>query len=309
MEILAQHTPTAVFMGFVDKGWEGAKAIGSWLGQKFIDGGKFLGGLAGQIGSAIQTANKVGWGNFLKGWFQDDPIGAGAGVGAAVLSAGVLIFGGGGALLGTLGRGLVGLLRGSRAALGNFGSAFVIWKGFQWLFRQAVVIYNFNWNISDKDIRAQQEALMNNAIIQAGGTLGRALGGLLCGATAGLATVRIDVALMADLWEVINEETKEEILSAFSSLIAYTKQMARQIAFLETYRNARKWIKNNVKTGIKAIDEKLANWGKEGSKPWSFAIAVEEQIEKIDNKTLQAFTENAVEEFMDSCTEALLQTS
>ncbi|NJK27285.1 MAG: hypothetical protein HC925_00025 [Coleofasciculaceae cyanobacterium SM2_3_26] len=54
------------------------------------------------------------------------------------------------------------------------------------------------------------------------------------------------------------------------------------------------------------MKEVVEKWGEPGQEPWSFAIAVESFVESIDNKYLQAFTEEAIDSFIDSCTESVL---
>lgn len=318
MEILDHECASAVWLGIQGAAeWAVSKAgeAISWVRSKLLDAKGLLSAAKAGL-DKIGNALKNGW-EFLKGWFKEDPIAATAGVAAGVLTVGVVVVAGG-AIIGGISGGIASLT----AAAGTAASAAIaagkvaavaltaagaIKSIGGFIVRGASQVYNFDWNITDADIRKQQESAMEGIIVSAGGAVGQALGGLICGATPGLATIQIDTKYMAKLWAIINEDTKEEILEAFTGLIQLTKQAAKKMAFLETYKNVRKWVKANIKTGIPTIDKAIAAWGNEGSKSWSFSSTIEEWTESFDNKVLGQAIANGVEEFMDSCTEALIQ--
>lgn len=266
--------------------------------------------------------------SFFKQWFTDDPIPATAGLIAAGLTLGVVVIVGGAAVASVPGGisalrslSLIGKLKaGLLVALG--GS--VIGGLIRFAVRGVQFAWNFNWNITDNQIRQQQQGLINSMYGQLGEALGSSVGTLLCGAAPvelikRSHLVKVNPMLLAKIREVTefdphNEqygELYEEMMENLKALVNMGTRVAAQIAFIETYKNLRKWIKNGSKDlFLGALFPNLAKmidrWGEEGSQAWSFASAVEESIEKIEDKNLQAFTEEFVEGFMDSCTESTM---
>jgi hypothetical protein len=49
---------------------------------------------------------------------------------------------------------------------------------------------------------------------------------------------------------------------------------------------------------------RVKEWGEKGTKPWTFALALDNWIESIKNPIIENFTEELIEEFFDSCSEA-----
>ena len=181
--------------------------------------------------------------------------------------------------------------------------------------RTVAAAYTFNWQISDSQIRQQQNAALTALAGVAGDAAGTTLGNLLCGGVAGAAIVKFNPRLAARMWEIGGDDIKDEIVSSMNALISSVTRTAAQLAFLETYKNARTFIKAIARRPeLRAIlpdtwEKIIESWGNEGVKPWSFALEVEERIEKIKDEKVKAFTENAVESFMDSCQESMLAIS
>ena len=254
-------------------------------------------------------------------WFEEDPVSATAGTAAALLTAGVLLVTGGK---------IVGMVRGGVSSLWRLGKMALQAIGLGGLIRAAVggvqQIWNFNWQITDKEIRTQQKSLID---AQAG-IWGEALGslvGTLCGFSLGRVAyanqtnlVRFNPDLIAKLDELrINNfdedsELWEEAVENLKSAISSTTRAALNIAGLEAYSNARKIIKAmargvNLKSIWPSADKMISDWGNEGQKPWSFASAQEEWIESLPEGAIKNFTEEFIESMQDMCSESTIQVS
>ena len=266
-----------------------------------------LAGLAGLVGGAFGAAKSV------------------VSYGVTVIKGGIQALGGCAKLVGIAAGGAVALAGGIAAAsalsAGGITSAIaglattaligVLLRAFV---RSVTYFWNFNWNITDKEIRAQQKSSLEQLAGTAGGALGTMLGNLLCGSVPGAAILRFNPAAIAAITE-INEDVKDEIMSSFKNLLNQTVRTAQSLAFFEIYKNARAFIKKfarnpKIQSLLPAkIDNAIKAWGEEGSKPFTFAGKVQDFIEKIDNKALQNFTEELWEELADSCQEKLIAVS
>jgi hypothetical protein len=252
---------------------------------------------------------------FFDGWVNDSPIGAAAGVLAAGLSGGMLLLTGG-TLVGMIGKlGLMGITKltalgggiggafsgimGAITGSGLIGKAiafvtggFVLSNLIRFGVRAASFLWNFNWNITDKEIEAQQKSLMLNIVRQAGATVGATIGSLVCG-TIPIALIKskgfdknnpdnltklgqqlkINPQFLAEL-KYLNEfvlprnadgsldisgdieagEIYEEMVENMKALINITARSVSQAFFLEAFKNVRRLIKWGAKiTGFEKI--------------------------------------------------------
>lgn len=309
--ILAAQTASAVYNGTADQGWMKSFVKGAlekpWV-QKVIMS-------AQQAISAITDAATRAW-NFLTQWFRDDPVGATAGVVAGVLTLGVLIVVGGQIAAFVGGLGLIGkikLLIGAGLALVSLGGVL------RHIVRGVSYIWNFNFNITDAEIARQQAAALDGVYALAGDALGTLLGSVVCGTSvaAGVGLVRLDIAAAAKVIKVLatDEDIREEITSRFHVLISGAGRAVANIAFLEIYKNARKWIKSSARDGLlKAIlpgswQKVIQAWGEEGSQAWSINGAIEDAIESISDSKIRNFLEAGYEAFTDACTETTITLS
>jgi hypothetical protein len=306
-------------------------ALKSWV-QGISD---FFGNIAAKIGDAIANfqIGDVKFGD----WYRDDPLGASAGAilgGTAMYFGGRLVLG----IAGTVGRvisavrslGVMGAARagatsvlrslGGRllATLGSPGALVTRWlQGvttgalIRWCTGSVVRLLNFNINATDEQLQAQIKSSQQALWGIAGSSFGSMLGTALCGVIPGAAVVRINPTKLAAIKEV-NEELFEEIIPQIKSLIMGTVNVAKTIGFVKIYQNVRKMIKSQspiIRTLFPGLADLIDKWGAPGSKPWTINSAVEEKIETIKDEGLKAFAENAWEEFVDSCTEALFVMS
>ena len=169
-------------------------------------------------------------------------------------------------------------------------------------------IWNFNWQITDKSIDEQIQATFAQLAGVAGGTLGNLIGYLGCGALPGATVLVFNAPLGKYILKNVVEEMAEEFIGNLANLIRLTFVSGMQSLILWGFKNVRKLIKANndlvrALFGDKAADIVKA-WGEEGNKPWSFAQAVEQKVESIQNKALQNFVEEFLEESWEGCVEA-----
>jgi len=307
VNIKDDETTSAYYAGKANRGWVNrvSAAASELLNMAVFHFNRFR----NAIGQVWENRNLLLDVDFIMDWIVDDPLGAGAAGALVGVVAGVAIKVGGaiaglatGALAGA--KAVWAAVTGSTVAKVALGASIPnLWAVFV---STSQTIYHFDWNQSDQQIRQQQQAMFLSISAAAGESLGQALGAVTCGAHPGIGTVEVNVELMAELWEVLNEDARDEVADAFTGLLHITFQAGWKLAFLEVFKNARTWIKKNVRTGIGNFDKALEAWGEEGSRPWSFALAVEEAIEQIDDPNVQVFTEEFIESYFESCGQALL---
>jgi len=318
MEIFDGQTSSDILNGTAKK---------SWLDTAI----KFVDETTQKIGLWIDglTINGVRVGD----WYRSDPLSAtaaaiGVGVVAYVAGSAIASLVGTGTTILTLVRsiGLSGSLRaaGGIAARGlqsgiawitghagalatRFIAGITAGACLRWCVGGAVKLLNFNWNATDKELDNQIKSAQDSLWGVAGSTFGNLLGNSLCGILPGAAVVRVNPAKLAAIKE-INQELYEEMLPAVNSLIMASVGVVRVKSFTEIYKNTRRWIKSKsefLKNYSPFWADVIKAWGEEGSKPWTINSAVEESIESISDTGIKAFAENAWEETIDSCTEAL----
>lgn len=172
-------------------------------------------------------------------------------------------------------------------------------------------LYNFNWNQTDRELESEYKNKLVTLAGLAGETVGTAIGGATCGWLVGTAIGRFNPVLAAKI-KLAMPEVWEEVRETFEAFLRSTARIGAGIMFKNIYKNARRWIKKNASRipGLSPSMEKIIKaWGEPGSKSWSFASAVEEKIESIQNPITRAFVEEGVEGFFDSCSESIFTIS
>ncbi|MGL5876567.1 MAG: hypothetical protein ACRC2V_02085 [Xenococcaceae cyanobacterium] len=202
---------------------------------------------------------------------------------------------------------IVGVVKGIGFTFTGLWSLFVRAQQFLW---------NFNWNISDREIDAllaRQQVILASYL---GGTLGNLAGYLVCGIVPAAGVLVFNEPLGAYLLAKVSEEAFEEFSANLGNLLRASFYMLVERAFYWTFKNVRKIVREFYKDPDSAQsritrnilgsnrEEALRNWGAEGSQPWSFAIAVEQWIESFNNATIEAFLEEFLEEMGDACIES-----
>lgn len=269
--------------------------------------------------------------DFFAQWWKDDPVGATAGAAAAVLTLGVVVVVGGAAV--TAIPGGIAALRAMpiisvlRNALVAGGLAVGLGGLVRFAVRGVQFAWNFNWNITDKQIREQQKSLIDGLYGQFGEAMGTAAASLLCGfAPVELIKrsnlVKVNPRSLAYIKEITEfdpqsdnyGELYEEMMENLRALVSSGTRAAAQMMFLESYKNVRKFLKDaffrvGLEKAFPSLGKMIKNWGAEGSQAWSFASAVEDWVESIDDTRIQNFTEEFIESFMDTCTENVMVLS
>lgn len=172
----------------------------------------------------------------------------------------------------------------------------------------AQFIWNFDWNMSDQSIDQQIQQRWNAILGMLGGTLGNLFGYLACGVVPAATIAVFNEPLGAYVLKNVGEEMAEEFLSNLAGLVKYTFMSGVQSLLLIGFKNLRKWIKSNSALVGRIFGQKaegaIKAWGEPNSKPWSFAIAMNDAVESIPNEGLKNFVEEFLEEAWDGCVEA-----
>lgn len=319
MDIQSDEVSSAIFGGFSTERF--AEGINNSIGGKVLDLGRF----AASATKRLLQGLEAGW-NFLRQWMDDDPVGASAGIlagGLILLVGGVLIASFIGGIKAFMAAGFVGkvwtLLKGLTLGM-------VLSKAIQWGVRGAAYIWNFNWQITDAAMRDIQDSLVTGLFGQLGATAGSAVG-TVCGVgaveiTKRLKSIKINPEIMARLDEISKgpywgddpPELADELIENVKALLVLVRNTVVQYAFIESYKNVRKWIKGGS-DAVKlaeiwpSVGEAIAAWGNEENEAWSFAFALESWIETLPSIRLRLFAEEFFDSLMDTCSETLMIVS
>ena len=296
-----------------------ANAVAGFWNGIVAAAGDLLNKFANFVQSQLNKINIFGV-NFGT-WLQENPIGAIAGAGAALLTGGVVLVVGG-TVAGFVGGGIVKIAKMTRLAFTALGLGGLIRGAVGGIQRT----WNFNLQISDKEIRAKQKSLIEGLAGVWGGALGSVVG-TLCGFTFGRTAysnqaelIRFNPDLIAKLDELrinnfdSNSELWEEALQNLKSAIASSTRAAINIAGFEAYLNVRKAVKAiargiNLSAMWPSLGSMIETWGNEGQKPWSFASAQQERVESLRDGAIENFAEEFLENVQDMCAESTVQVS
>ena len=294
-------------------------AVGGFWNNVVTVAGDLLNKFADFIQRQLNKINIFGV-NFGS-WLQEEPIQAVAGAGAALLTGGVVLVVGG-SVAGMVRGGISTIWRAARLALNAVGLGGLVRMAVGGIQRT----WNFNFQITDKEIRAKQKSLLESQA----GVWGEALGsmvGTLCGFSLGRIAysnqadlIRFNPDLIAKLDELrINNfdqdsELWEEAVQNLKTAIVSSSRAAMNIAGLEAYLNVRKAVKAiargvNLSAMWPSLGKMIETWGEEGQKPWSFASAQEEFVESLPDGAIENFVEEFLEAAQDMCAESTIQVS
>lgn len=272
------------------------------FGKKIFEGGKEL----------LAAIGRGDWALFGQ-WLKDDPLGFLAG-GAAVAVAGWFI---GSAT------GLTALASGGIAsmwsALGSIKLGGVALGAMLPTLQQAIVggtntIINVDWLQSDNAILAELKAVHGSFMNTFGESVGRLLVGMFLGGGKSNPKLKINITGAAAVSIQAEQDTgnniTEEIIDELSNLANAFIRYARNLAFKIGYMNLRKYARENIKTGIKAIDDKIANWGLQEGQSFVINQKIDDKIEKIteSNADLGNFLEGFKEGALDGFNEFVVMT-
>lgn len=171
-------------------------------------------------------------------------------------------------------------------------------------------IYQFNWNISDADIKKQLESRLTNLYSTLGEAAGTAIGWLACGVLPGAVTFFFNPTVAAVILSDVTEEMAEETWGELAALQQGATQLLQSAVIAKGFMSTRRWLKKKDSPFYDILakhfgEERLKKWGEQGQPSWSFQKVVEEKIEKIEDERLRNFSEEFVESLIDSCIEAL----
>ncbi|MBD1921750.1 hypothetical protein H6F77_11670 [Microcoleus sp. FACHB-831] len=310
---------SALYGGFANINF--FSGVGSIAGKWVHSGLAVVGNLINSIKDLVKDPKNIKdiTFDFFADFWSTDLTGALLGAGA-VVAIGVMVFSGG-AALGALAGGLsgLGMLAGIAATAAGVAINNVlqnpVGKCIRWLVTKAQFIYSYNWNATDEDIQKNIDASIESLYGLAGNALGTAMGSTICGVLPGAVGVRLNLANVASVWQIIDDDIKTEILQGFNVLFQSSKRVQQDNMFRQTYMNVRRWIKSNdtiidfISDIIPDADKIIESWGEKESKPFTFAKAVEEKIDTIKDKKTKKFVEGFVERLMESCTESLIAIS
>lgn len=292
------------------------------LGKRMFEGGKevlaaikrgdlkiFLDWFKDDPKSAIAGGLAVG----IAGWFVGTAV-AGSGVGASIASAASSA----GAALSSATTVASTSISSMWATIGGIRFGGVALGAMLPTLQQAIVsggntVYNLDWQQSDTSILAELEGTYLSFLNNVGESTGRLLAGLMMGGGKNNPKLNINITASAALCitarqsgSEIEEELVQELSQLANSFIKYATNLAGKLGYMEF----RKYARNNIKTGIKWIDEKIANWGLQEGQSWSIAQKVDEKIEAITEKDAATgnFLEGFVEGLGDGFSDFILMT-
>ncbi|NQE35201.1 hypothetical protein [Microcoleus asticus] len=272
------------------------------FGKKIFEGGKEL----------LAAIGRGDWALFGQ-WLKDDPLGFLAG-GAAVAVAGWFI--GSATGLTALASGGVASMWG---ALGSIRLGGVAIGAMLPTLQQAIVgttntIINVDWLQSDNAILAELKSVHSSFMNTFGETVGRTLIGMFLGGGKSNPKLKINITGAAAISIQAEQDTgnsiTEEIIDELSNLANAFIRYARNLAFKIGYMNLRKLARENIKTGIKPIDDKIANWGLQDGQTFVINQKVDDKLEKITetNPDLGNFLEGLKEGALDGFNEFVVMT-
>lgn len=172
-------------------------------------------------------------------------------------------------------------------------------------------VWNFNWNASDKELDQSVTSAFNALGGTLGGTIGSALGYLACGAVPGAVIFAFNEPMGAYVLKELGEEALDEMAGNVANLIRQTGNLLMRSVAVSIYKNVRSLlrkpdskVRQQLMSQGKLSPEQINKAIAARNKPWSFAIAFDDFVERIPNAFLRNFVEELVEEFADSCVEA-----
>jgi hypothetical protein len=212
--------------------------------------------------------------------------------------------------------------------IGNFingfakGAGFLIggalsglWSGLSWtlsgLWGLGVSAFqftwNFNWNISDREIDAEIGAAWKRLGLSVAGALGNAVGWLACGALPGTVIAAFNEPLGLYVLEQVGEEAFDELCANLGVVVKQTFATAGRSSAYYLYKNLRNlWrepdsrLKDRlIAQGVKPDD--VQRQIAERNKPWSFSSGFQDFLETLPGGE---YLEEFVDEFSESCIEA-----
>lgn len=270
---------------------EAASPVVDWLKKPIASAANFAGRVVEGGKELVKSIFNGTFGKIFKQWAKDDPIAAGAGTIAAGLAGGGLLLVGG-AVVGWVVGG-IGAAVGSLGVGGTLVAGGAVGSLIPGILNTAETLYGFNLQVSDEELLRDIKAAVDNLYEPAGHFMGKQIATVLVGGIASPPRVRINIRMMALVWQ-LKPELRQELLQNVSNLAYQGIQTAWQIgikyAFLKGRRGIKKlWEKSPdaIRELVPGLDKAIKTWGDEGKKPWSIEDGVNAQVEKIPDKRIQ----------------------
>lgn len=292
------------------------------LSKKIADyAGKIKGG-AVEMWRAIRKGD---W-NIFKDWARDDPLAAGAGIGAVALAGGVAvgaltgIVGAGAGLLGWATTGGTGILGAAKAGISIAGVGSVLGG----LTTAGKFLYNFEWQESDAEIDKAIDQAINNLYEPMGEFLGRSLAGMTVGGLTNPPRIEVNITQIALMAE-INEDIADDLYDAVTDFIHVGMSTLLGVAIKLAYKNIRGFLINAYNRspaefkkavggiplpGGNKLGESIEKWGSPSSEPWSIKrwLNIEEKVEQIEDEKVKGLVEGFLDGFWDQWQDSVVYT-
>jgi hypothetical protein len=221
-------------------------------------------------------------------------------------------------------RAITGLWNGAASftgwILGGIGGGIAFTWGtlVNWIRGAVGFIWNFNWNITDREIDSLLRSMRLALVGQIGESIGNFIGFAVCGILPGVVLAKFNKPLAAYVLKEVSEEAFDELMDNLRVVMRQSVNTLAAHAAYGLYKNTRKAIKsifadpNSAQSRFgrslfgSGFNDAVKSWGAEGSKPWSFDIAIREAIEQLPDGYVETFVEEAYEGFLDGCQEGSL---
>ena len=197
--------------------------------------------------------------------------------------------------------------------------------------------YNFNFDVSDKQLWDSIKAQINALYGPAGELVGGSLARLIILGTFTPPKVEINIRALSINFECCNSEIQEEIYDSISMFAHQGMYVARYIAFAFAFMQGRQAIKQmfakngskipikndmGMVTGYKQLEgnnqnrialrktnpgllKKIDEWGDENVEDWRMSSYVENKIELIPDERIRNFVEGFLEGFWEAFRESV----
>lgn len=181
-----------------------------------------------------------------------------------------------------------------------------------WIQRAKEVLWNFNWQATDKELQGTMEQYNVQMAAAWGGVVGRGVGWMAAIAVGAGVSLLLPVvggtALAAAVVSTTSSEAVSDLMGEIGAAISTTVGAIATKAVLSGYIAIRRAIRAAaLKIDWRPygflggrIGSAIASWGQKPGVSWTFESATEDAIEKIDSLPLQAFVEEALEESWDA---------
>ncbi|NEO51893.1 MAG: hypothetical protein F6K54_01580 [Okeania sp. SIO3B5] len=205
---------------------------------------------------------------------------------------------------------LVGWISGGLSALVKRLRSISVTQVFQMILSAGNLLLNFNWQVTDKQIESQIDAI-NKSIVERGfGAIGRTLGSTICGLGGAAVITKFNPALGYHVMSNVAPEVAEELLQEWSQALSQVGAQYSVARALEFYKGARKFLKdpnNPIGKVLRSLvgDETISKWGNPGNDEWSFKKGIGNVVKRvIKDEDMREALEEGWEEFSDACIEA-----